>query len=277
MFSPKIDVNSVKGMFKKIYMLLILGATLACTAAPRKPMVKVQGSNDITPDERQSVVVHLVSEMLEINYKKLPLDDSLSGVIYTRYLKSLDENHNYLLASDVKSFEQFKTKLDDDIKAGDLADVFYMFNVYQKRYLERVKYSLAQIDKDYDFTKNETFTYDRTDLPFVSTEGEMNDIWSKRVKYDLLNLKLASPDMAKNKETLKKRYENLLSNANKLSNKDVFQQFMDAFTGAIDPHTSYFTPFNASQFNMEMSRSLEGIGATLATENDYVTIKKQIA
>ena len=273
MFSPKIDVNSVKDMFKKIYMLLILGATLACTAAPRKPMVKVQGSNDITPDERQSVVVHLVSEMLEINYKKLPLDDSLSGVIYTRYLKSLDENHNYLLASDVKSFEQFKTKLDDDIKAGDLADVFYMFNVYQKRYLERVKYSLAQIDKDYDFTKNETFTYDRTDLPFVSTEGEMNDIWSKRVKYDLLNLKLASPDMAKNKETLKKRYENLLSNANKLSNKDVFQQFMDAFTGAIDPHTSYFTPFNASQFNMEMSRSLEGIGATLATENDYVTIK----
>jgi carboxyl-terminal processing protease len=273
MFSPKIDVNSVKGMFKKIYMLLILGATLACTAAPRKPMVKVPGSNDITPDERQSVVVHLVSEMLQINYKKIPLDDSLSEVIYTRYLKSLDENHNYLLASDVKSFEQYKTKLDDDIKAGDLADVFYMFNVYQKRYLERVKYSLAQLDKDYDFAKNETFTYDRDDLPFVSTEAEMNDIWSKRVKYDLLNLKLASPDMAKNKATLKKRYENLLSNANKLSNKDVFQQFMDAFTGAVDPHTSYFTPFNASQFNMEMSRSLEGIGATLATENDYVTIK----
>lgn len=273
MFSSKIDVNSVKDMFKRIYMLLILGATLACSAAPKKPMVKVPGSNDITPDERQSVVVHLVSEMLQINYKKLPLDDSLSGVIYNRYLKSLDENHNYLLASDVKSFEPFKTKLDDDIKAGDLADVFYMFNVYQKRYLERVKYSLAQLDKNYDFTKNETFTYDRDNLPFVGTEAEMNEIWSKRVKYDLLNLKLANPDIAADKATLKKRYENLLNNANKLSNKDVFQQFMDAFTGAVDPHTSYFTPFNASQFNMEMSRSLEGIGATLATENDYVTIK----
>ncbi|WP_448701759.1 carboxy terminal-processing peptidase [Mucilaginibacter sp. AW1-3] len=261
-------------MFKKIYVLLILGATLACTAAaPRKPMVKVPGSNDITPDERQSVVVHLVAEMLQINYKKLPLDDSLSTVIYNRYLKSLDENHNYLLASDVKSFEPFKTKLDDDIKAGDLADVFYMFNVYQKRYLERVKYSLAQLDKTYDFTKNETFTYDRDNLPFINTDAEMNELWSKRVKYDLLNLKLANADIAKDKETLKKRYENLLANANKLSSKDVFQQFMDAFTGAIDPHTSYFTPFNASQFNMEMSRSLEGIGATLATENDYVTIK----
>ena len=67
MFSSKIDVNSVKSMFKRIYMLLILGATLACTAAPRKPMVKVPGSNDITPDERQSVVVHLVAEMLQVN------------------------------------------------------------------------------------------------------------------------------------------------------------------------------------------------------------------
>jgi len=220
------------------------------------------------------VVTRLVAEMLaNNNYKKLELNDSLSQVIYTRYLKSLDEEHNYLTAADVKGFEPFKTKLDDDIKAGDLSDVFYMFNVYQKRYMERVKYSLAQLDKDYDFTKNETFTYDREDLPFVSSPDEMNDLWSKRVKYDLLNLKLASTDMAKNKETLRKRYQNQLSNANKLTNQDVFQIFMDAFTGAIDPHTSYFNPFNASQFNMEMSRSLEGIGATLATENDYVTIK----
>src|SRR6202012_4056106 len=89
---------------------------------------------------------------------------------------------------------------------------------------------------------------------------------------DLLNLKLANADMAKNKETLKKRYENLLAQSNKLNNQDVFQIFMDAFTNAIDPHTNYFIPSAAANFNIEMSRSLEGIGATLTTENDYVTI-----
>jgi len=197
MFGSKIELNTVKDMFKKLYILLVLGAALACHAAPKQP-VKVPGSNDIVPDEKQSVVTRLVAEMLaNNNYKKLELNDSLSQVIYTRYLKSLDEEHNYLTAADVKGFEPFKTKLDDDIKAGDLSDVFYMFNVYQKRYMERVKYSLAQLDKDYDFTKNETFTYDREDLPFVSSPDEMNDLWSKRVKYDLLNLKLASTDMAK--------------------------------------------------------------------------------
>jgi carboxyl-terminal processing protease len=273
MFGSKIDLNSVKNMFKKLYMLLVVGATLACTAAPRQP-IKVLGSNDITPDEKQGVVTRLVAEMLtNNNYKKVQLNDSLSAVIYNRYLKSLDDEHNYLLSSDVQSFAQFKTKLDDDIKAGDLTDVFYMFNVYQKRYMERVNYSLTQLDNNFDFTKNEMFTYDRENLPFVASVNEMNEIWGKRVKYDMLNLKLASADMAKNKEILRKRYQNLLNNANKLSNQDVFQIFMDAFTGAVDPHSNYFNPFNASQFNMQMSKSLEGIGATLATENDYVTIK----
>jgi carboxyl-terminal processing protease len=103
MFSPKIELKTVKDMFKKIYSLLMVGALIACTAAAPRPMVKVPGSNDISPNQKQSVVVHLVAEMLaEVNYKKLPLDDSLSTVIYTRYLKSLDENHNYLMASDVQ-------------------------------------------------------------------------------------------------------------------------------------------------------------------------------
>ncbi|MGN6639642.1 MAG: carboxy terminal-processing peptidase [Mucilaginibacter sp.] len=200
------------------------------------------------------------------------LNDSISKVIFDRYVKSLDEDHNYLLASDVKDFDKFKTVLDDDLKDGNLNDVFYMFNVYQKRYNDRIKYSIAQLDKNFDFNGNETFTYDRDSLPYFASESESNTVWGNRVKYDLLNLQLAKNDMAKNKETLRKRYENLLSQSNKLNNQDVFQIFMDAFTNAIDPHTNYFNPANAANFNIEMSRSLEGIGATLGVMNDFVTI-----
>jgi carboxyl-terminal processing protease len=273
MFGSKFDLNSVKDMFKKLYMFMLLGAALACKAAPSHP-IKVAGSNDLQPDEKQMVVSRYIAQMITTeNYKKVDLNDSLSSVVFDKYLKNLDENHNYLLASDVQSFEPIRTRLDDDMKNGDLNDVFYIFNVYQKRYEERVKFSLTQIDDNFDFTKNETFTYDREDLPFAKSEAEMNDIWTQRVKYDLLNLKLANADMAKNRETLRKRYQNLLGQSNKLTNQDVFQTFMDAFTTSVDPHTNYFNPFNAAQFNMEMSRSLEGIGATLQSENEFVTIK----
>ncbi len=264
-------------MFKRLYMFLVMGAALACQASTSAPG-NVDGSTNLQPDQVQSQVAKEVASLISsYNYKKVPLNDSLSAVVYDRYIKALDENHNYLLASDLKDFSRFKTVIDDDLKAGNLNDVFYIFNVYQKRYLERINYSLTQLDKNYDYTKNESFTYDREKEPWMGSEADMNKLWSQRVKYDLLNLKLASNDVAKNKETLKKRYQNLIAQAKKLSNQDVFQLFMDAFTESVDPHTNYFNPANAANFNIEMSRSLEGIGASLQSENEYITIKSIVA
>lgn len=272
MFHTAPDLTTVKDMFKKVYLLVLLAAALACKAAPSKP-IKVS-SADLVPDENQVIVCKKIAELIaNYNYKKVELNDSVSAIIYDRYIKSLDENHSYFLASDVKEFEKYKTVLDDDIKAGNLNDAFYIFNVFQKRYIEHVNYQLAQLNKSFDFDAKETFVYDRDKLPWPASQKDMDAMWTQRVKYDLLNLKLASPDMTKNKATLKKRYENLLSQANKLSNQDVFQYFMDSFTEAIDPHTNYFNPSNAANFNIEMSRQVEGIGASLLSENEYVTIK----
>ncbi|WP_342646189.1 carboxy terminal-processing peptidase [Mucilaginibacter sp. CSA2-8R] len=264
-------------MFKRLYMFLVMGTALACQASTSAPG-NVDGSTNLQPDQVQSQVAKEVASLISsYNYKKVPLNDSLSTVVYNRYIKALDENHNYLLASDIKDFDRFKTAIDDDLKAGNLNDVFYIFNVYQKRYLERINYSLSQLDKTYDYSKNESFTYDREKEPWMGSEADMNKLWAQRVKYDLLNLKLASTDASKNKETLKKRYQNLIAQAKKLSNQDVFQLFMDAFTESVDPHTNYFNPANAANFNIEMSRSLEGIGASLQSENEYITIKSIVA
>jgi carboxyl-terminal processing protease len=277
MFYKTPDLKQVKDMFKKFYLVLIVGATLACSAKPAKT-IKVDGSKNIQPDEQQAVVVKTIAAMIsKYNYKKVDLNDSISTVIYNRYIKMMDESHNYFLASDIADFDKYKTVLDDDAKNGNLNDAFYMFNVYQKRYIDRIKYSITQLDNDFDYAKNDQFTYDRDNMPWVKTEAEMNKLWTERVKYDMLNLKLAGNDVAKNKETLRKRYENLLSQANKLNNQDVFQLFMDAFTNAIDPHTNYFNPANAANFNIDMSRQLEGIGAGLNIENEFVIIKSLTA
>ncbi|MBE7178071.1 MAG: carboxy terminal-processing peptidase [Mucilaginibacter polytrichastri] len=264
---------------KRFLFFAALGCALACTATSQQSPVnpEVAGSNNLKPDEQLKVVAKEITNLIiSYNYKKVPLNDSISNIIYTRYLDALDQNRSYLLDSDVKDFERFRTRFDDDLKNGDLNAAFYMFNVYQKRYNERIKYSLSQLEKDYAFTGNDTFQYDREKQPWMTSTASMDELWGKRIKYDLLNLKLATPDIAKNKATLKKRYESLLSQSSKLNNQDVFQYFMDAFTGAVDPHTNYFNPANAANFNIDMSRSLEGIGASLLSENEYVTIKSVV-
>jgi len=224
------ELTVVKDMFKKFYFMLAVGAALACKASPSKP-VQVPGSNNLQPTEQQSMICKTVAKFIsQYNYKKVDLNDSLSAVIYNRYLKSLDEGHNYLLASDIKDFDKYKFSLSDDIKNGNLNDIYYMFNVFQKRYEERVKYSIAQLATSFDFNQKESFIYNRSELPWVANTAEMDKEWTKRVKYDLLNLVLASTDMAKNKEKLKKRYEDLLLQNGKLNTNDVFQLFMDDFT-----------------------------------------------
>lgn len=268
----EMDFKLFKEMLRRILMITFTAAALACSAAP-KAQKMVDGVQNIKPDEQQSLVCREVVQLIEnYNYKKIKLNDSISSVIFDRYIKALDPSRYYFLASDIKEFEKYRTTLDDDFRIGDLSAPFYIFNVYLKRYNDRVNYSLAQLKEKYDFNQNDTYTYDREKMPWITSTTALDDVWKKRVKYELVNLKIAGTDQTKNIETLTKRYENLKSQAAKFNNQDVFQILMDSFTEAIDPHTNYFNPRNAETFNQEMSRSIEGIGATLQLENEVTKI-----
>ena len=268
----RMDFKLVKEMLKRIFAVTFTAAVLACTGAP-KAQKPVEGVQNIMPDEQQSLVTKEVVGLIETyNYKKIKLNDSISSIIFDRYIKALDPSKYYFLESDIKEFEANRATLDDDFRKGDLSAPFYIFNVYLKRYNERIDYSISQIKGKYDFSENDSYVYDREKMPWVNTTAALDDIWKKRVKYELVNLKIAGTDEAKNVETLSKRYASLKLQASKFNNQDVFQILMDSFTEAIDPHTNYFNPRNAEAFNQEMSRSLEGIGAVLQLENEVTKI-----
>jgi carboxyl-terminal processing protease len=268
----RMDFKLVKEMLRRVLMITFTAAALACSASPKTQKL-VDGVQNIKPDEQQSLACRQVVSLIEnYNYKHIKLNDSISSIILDRYIKALDPSKYYFLAADIKEFDKYRTTLDDDFRNGDLSAPFYIFNVYLKRYNERIDYSLSQIKAKYDFNLEDTYVYDREKMNWVSNTTALDDIWKKRVKYELVNLKIAGADQNKNIETLTKRYQSLKTQAAKFNNQDVFQTMMDAFTEAIDPHTNYFNPRNAETFNQEMSRSLEGIGATLQLENEVTKI-----
>jgi carboxyl-terminal processing protease len=265
-----------KQMLRRILMVTFTAAVLACNAAP-KPQQQVEGIPNIKPDEQQSLVCKEVVTLIEnYNYKKIKLNDSISGVILDKYIKSLDPSKYYFLASDIKDFEQFRNSLDDDFRNGDLSAPFYIFNVYLKRYNEWIAFSLQSIKAKQNLNANDTYVYDREKLPWVASQAAMNDVWQKRLKYELINLQIAGTAENKNVETLTKRYQNLKSQVGKINNQDVFQTLMDSFTESVDPHTNYFNPTNAVAFNEDMARSFDGIGARLSVENEVVKIAEII-
>ncbi len=263
-------------MLRQLFLGLFIAATLACSADPRV-RVEVVGSLNLKPDAQQQVVVKELVEVIEnYHYKKVILNDSISSIVFDNYIKSLDAGRNYFLASDMADFSQYRNTLDEDLKSGDLSVPFYIFNVYQKRYNERLKFAISQINHAFDFSKDEQYTYNREKMPWFPSDAAANQQWLQRVKYDLLNLKLTGSEPEKNIETLRKRYENLIAQSDKTNNQDVFQLLMNAFTESIDPHTNYFVPARAQEFNEDMARTYEGIGARLQLENEVVKINEII-
>jgi len=270
------DFKLFKEMLKRILMVTFTAAVLACQASPKQQPL-VEGIPNIKPGEQQSLVAkELVALIENYNYKKIKLNDSISSIILDEYIKRLDPSKNYFQASDIKEFEKYRNTLDDDFRIGDLSAPFYIFNVYLKRYNEWINYSLSQVKVKYDFNQNDTYVYDREKMPWATSSSALQDIWKKRVKYELVNLQIAGTSTEKNIETLTKRYNNLKSQVSKINNQDVFQSAMDAFTETIDPHTSYFNPSNAVAFNEDMARSFEGIGARLQLENEVLKIAEII-
>jgi carboxyl-terminal processing protease len=268
-------LKSVKEMLKRICLAIFIVAALSCQADPRVNIVV--SVNDLKPDLQQSVVAKSLVELIEnFHYQKVAVDDDFSSVVFDEYLKALDGGRSYFLQSDIADFEKFRLTMDDDVRTGDLSVPFYIFNVYQKRYNDRVNFALKEIEKKFSFTSNDTYTYDREKLPWLKSESESNSLWSKRIKYEMLNLKITGTEEAKIKETLKKRYENLISQSTKFNQQDVFQIFMNSFTGTVDPHTSYFVPNKAQEFNEDLARTFEGIGARLQLDNEVVKIAEII-
>lgn len=268
------DYKSFREMLKSVFLALFIVGTFACSASPR---VNLQDDPDrILPNAEEEVIVKELVNLFEtVHYKKVPFNDSLSNIIYDNIIKSLDGGKNYLLKEDVDKFETYKNTILEDFKKGDLSAAFFMFNVFEDRYMERLNYALSQVDQTYDFTSDERFTADREDMEWFKDEREAEETWKQRVKYDLLRLRLSSSDSVSiedNKETLRNRYTNLISQAEKTNNNDVFQVLMNAFTSGIDPHTNYFNPSFAMAFNEDMALTFEGIGARLMLENEVVKI-----
>ncbi len=269
------DFKSFKEMLKKISLAFLLVAALACQADPR--ITAVVSPNDLKPELQQSVEAKSVVELLEnFHYKKVEVDNDLSSLIFDDYIKALDGAKSYFLQSDIADFEKYRHTLDDDLRTGDLSVPFYIFNVYQKRFNDRIDYALKQIDNKFSFASNEIYVYDREKMPWFATQAESNAHWAKKIKYETLNLKITGTDDSKIAETLKKRYENQVSQSTKFNNQDVFQIFMNSFTGSVETHTSYFVPTRAQEFNEDLARTFEGIGARLQLENEVVKIAEII-
>ncbi len=210
------------------------------------------------------------------HYKRMPLDDAMSGRILDSYLKSLDGERLFFTAADISSFNQYRNTLDDAIYDLDLKAPFDIYSVYRKRINERSTHARALLTKPFDFTLLESLEVDREKSPWANDTKELDDLWRKRVKNDYLRLKLAGKKADEIVKTLDKRYRLFDQRIGEFDSQDVFQAFLNSYATSIEPHTGYLAPRTAENFNITMSLSLQGIGAVLGRDDEYTLVSSVV-
>ena len=228
---------------------------------------------DLAPQPRHEKIGQLVTEFIQkSHYRQQAVDDELSSRVLDRYIESLDSNRMYLLASDIALFERYRYELDDMVRSDPLTPVFDMFEIYRTRVRERLSHALKMLETEPDFSVDESYTFDREDMPWLETSDELDELWRKRVKNDALSLALAEKTWEESQEILEKRYSRFLRRMDQVKSDDVFETFMNAFAHTLDPHSSYLSPRNSEEYRIQMSLSYFGIGASLQIEDDYVVV-----
>ncbi len=247
----------------------------ATTPAYSFPIPEALHPLDVHPRTSLSIV----EQLRHNHYLQKPLDDAASSELFDKYIDLLDSGHAYFLASDIQALEKYRYALDDALKRGDLDPAFDIFNRYQARLEERLEFLITELGQGLqtmNFNTNETIEVERKHAPWAATTAELDDLWRKRLKAAVLGMKLNGKQIAEIQDVLTKRYKNRLKQATQTNSEDAFQVYVNSYASTYDPHTQYFSPRTSENFNINMSLSLEGIGAVLRTEDDYTEVVRLV-
>jgi len=266
---------------KRFLPSTVLAFVIGLSALPLSANTTAPDRWDALQPDREQVIASLnVVELLKRHhYNKPPLNDERSVKIYQGYLKLLDPARSYFTAGDIAEFEQWRNKFDDLLKSGDLEPGFFIYKRHLDRLKERLNFALALLGKgteSFDFSTDESLLVDRENAIWAKDTAELDDLWRKRVKDEVLRLKIAGKEPKAIQELLTKRYKNQLARLDQTRGEDVFQAYINAFAQSYDPHTNYLSPDNAENFDINMSLSLEGIGAVLQSDNEHVKVVRLV-
>lgn len=231
-----------------------------------------------TRDQVESSL-HVARNLSLSHYRKQPINKTLSEKIFDHYLSALDPSRLYFIQSDIDEFEVYRFKLDSAIKTGQLSPAFKIFNRYQSRVIDRLEKQIAFLDKKLsllDYDKDEFIETDRSESAWAKSIEELDDVWRRRIKSAVLSMKLNDTTIEEAKDTLSKRYKNQIKRTLQARSEDAFSAYMNSFTAVYDPHTTYFSPRSSENFNINMSLSLEGIGAVLQADNEFTKVVRLV-
>lgn len=224
------------------------------------------------------IAKRLADSLPKYHVLQQPMDDEVSQRAWTNLVTFYDYDHSVFLKSDLDRLAAHERTIDDEIGDADVTFGYEIYNLYVQRLKERIDFATNLLaTTDWNFTSNETYRVRRKDAPWPETKAEAEDCWRKRIKNEVLVMKV-NHDLDKSTNALNfvtditKRYRQYITVMTEPDEEAVLQHYLSAVSRAYDPHTDYMSPASKEDFDMEMNLTLCGIGATLTMDDGALKI-----
>jgi carboxyl-terminal processing protease len=226
-------------------------------------------------DAVEAPTAKIVVQMIpQFHVSRKTVDDRVSSMLLDAFLKDLDPAKLYFQQEDIDEFAKYRVSLDDALKNGDVQFGYDVFKRYKERLVVQLTKAHELIDASQDFEVEESMTINGDDLPWARTQEEVDERWRKRIKYDLLQFKLDKETDEEGRKRLHSRYKTVQRNIEQMKQSEILEFYLTALTTCFDPHSTYMSPESAEDFDIQMRLSLDGIGASLRSEDGYTIVNQ---
>lgn len=262
--------------------LIFLSLVVVCVS-----IITISLNSQGQKSDKQEIVTDIMLKVLARgHYNRMQLNDEFSARAYDLFLKGLDPEKRFLLASDIANLRKYQNKIDDEMRRDSTAFFDRATRLVQKRIQDVQGVAPGLLTKPFDLSVRESFELNPDKRAYSKNRAAQQEFWRKYLKSQVLQRYLQikeNPDKDAPQPTaaeLEKQARtevanNIKSALNRLLQEkpeNKFDRYLNAIASSFDPHTEYFPPVEKQNFDITMSGTLEGIGAKLQEKGDYIEV-----
>lgn len=251
--------------------------TLADECPSAEPPLELGELENIEFTKEHSRTLQSTVAMLgKHHYEEIQVDDDFSQLWLDGYIEFLDPTKSFLLQADIDQFnKRYSTKLDDFTQSGDLSPAEEIYELFRSKAIKQIERNLeilSNSDYQFGYETDASLPTDREDYTWPANQEEAKEKSERLLTLSMLNLKLSGKEEQASRDQLSRRYKSQLSNIRQQKTQQVLDLYLNALGHIYDPHTDYFSPRQSENFEINMSLSLEGIGAVLQKDDEFTKV-----
>jgi carboxyl-terminal processing protease len=229
-----------------------------------------------TPPTLSTEAIALVQMLEDYHYNRANVQSTDYAEVIPDFMATLDPDHLFFLSGDEAAFsERYGKDVYYNVKyLGNIDPAYEIYYTYRARFTDRVRWIFNELKTNQDFTSNQTFRADRSKANWPQSTADADELWRRRLKFELLQEILNKKAPAEARTIVRKRYERTLKSVDEIEGSELAEFYLSSIAQLYDPHSTYFSADTYEDFGIQMKLKLVGIGAVLGLENDRCVVQE---